>query len=31
MTKPRVLIWDLETGGVNAFKADLGFILNFGY
>jgi len=31
MTEPRVLIWDLETGGVNAFYADLGFILNFGY
>lgn len=29
--KPRVLIWDLETGGVNAFYADLGFVLNFGY
>jgi len=29
--KPKVLIWDLETGGVNAFYADLGFILNFGY
>ncbi|KKK57276.1 hypothetical protein LCGC14_3056080, partial [marine sediment metagenome] len=31
MANPKVLIWDLETGGVNAFKADLGFILNFGY
>jgi len=31
MSKPKVLIWDLETGGVNAFKANLGFILNFGY
>ena len=31
MAKSKVLIWDLETGGVNAFKADLGFILNFGY
>lgn len=30
-TQPKVLIWDLETGGVNAFYADLGFILNFGY
>ena len=27
----KVLIWDLETGGVNAFKADLGFIICFGY
>ena len=31
MAKSKVLIWDLETGGVNAFKADLGFVLNFGY
>jgi len=31
MARPKVLIWDLETGGVNAFKADLGFIFNFGY
>jgi len=29
--KPKILVWDLETGGVNAFYADLGFILNFGY
>ena len=29
--KAKVLVWDLETGGVNAFKANLGFILNFGY
>ena len=27
----KVLIWDLETGGVNAFRANLGFVLNFGY
>jgi len=31
MSNPKVLIWDLETGGINAFKADLGFVLNFGY
>jgi len=31
MARSKVLIWDLETGGVNAFKADLGFIFNFGY
>ncbi len=29
--KSRVLIFDLETGGVNAFKADLGMVLCFGY
>lgn len=27
----KILLWDLETGGVNALKADLGFMLNFGY
>ena len=27
----KILLWDLETGGVNAFRSDLGFILNFGY
>jgi len=31
MTKPRILIWDIETGGVNALRSDLGFMLNFGY
>jgi len=31
MSKPKILIWDLETGGVNAFKADLGMVLCFGY
>lgn len=29
--EPKVLFYDIETGGVNAFKADLGFILCFGY
>ena len=29
--KPRILIWDIETGGINAFKADLGMMLCFGY
>lgn len=28
---PKVLIWDLETGGVNALKPSLGFIFVFGY
>jgi hypothetical protein len=28
---PKILIWDIETGGVNAFRSDLGFMLNFGY
>lgn len=27
----KILLWDLETGGVNALKSDLGVILNFGY
>ncbi len=29
--KPRILVWDIETGGINAFKADLGMMLCFGY
>lgn len=28
---PKVLLYDIETGGVNAFKADLSYMLNFGY
>lgn len=31
MDKPKVLIWDLETAGVNSFKADLSTITCFGY
>lgn len=31
MKHPKILIWDLETAGVNAFYADLGVIVNFGY
>src|SRR5882757_6826992 len=31
MSKPRILFFDIETGGVNALKSDLGFTLNFGY
>jgi hypothetical protein len=31
MKEPKVLLWDLETGGVNAFYADLGFVFCFGY
>lgn len=27
----KTLIYDLETGGINAFKADLGMMLCFGY
>ena len=27
----KILLWDLETGGVNALRADLGFVLVFGY
>lgn len=28
--KPRVLIFDIETGGINGFKADLARVYNFG-
>jgi uncharacterized protein YprB with RNaseH-like and TPR domain len=28
---PKVLIWDLETNGVNALKSSLSFIVLFGY
>lgn len=31
MSQPKVLLYDLETGGVNALRADLGFVLCFGY
>lgn len=31
MSKPKILIWDLETGGVNALRSDLGMMLCFGY
>ena len=31
MTKPRILFWDIETDGVNALKADLGFCVMVGY
>lgn len=31
MTNPKILLFDLETGGVNALKSDLGMILCFGY
>jgi len=27
----KVLLWDLETGGINALQADLGFVLVFGW
>lgn len=28
---PRILMFDLETAGVNALKSDLGFVICFGY
>lgn len=31
MSKPKVLIFDIETAGVNARKADLGFVLMIGW
>lgn len=31
MPKPKILLFDIETGGVNALRSDLGFMLNFGY
>lgn len=31
MTEPRILLWDLETNGVNARHPDLGFVTHFGY
>jgi uncharacterized protein YprB with RNaseH-like and TPR domain len=31
MSKPKILIWDLETAGVNSFKADLAAVVCFGY
>ena len=27
----RVLVWDIETAGVSALKADLGFVVCVGY
>lgn len=29
--KPKILLWDLETDGMNSFYADLGSIVNFGW
>ena len=31
MKQPRVLLYDLESAGVNALKSDLGFMIVFGY
>lgn len=31
MTEPRILIFDLETAGVNALRSDLGAVVMFGY
>lgn len=29
--QPNILIYDIETAGVNALNADLGYVINFGY
>jgi len=31
MQRPKILLWDLETGGVQALRASLGMVLCFGY
>ena len=31
MAEPKILLFDLETAGVNALKSDLGFVICFGY
>lgn len=31
MKNPRILFYDIESAGVNALKADLGFVIVFGY
>lgn len=31
MKHPRILLYDIETAGVNALKSDLGFIICIGY
>jgi len=31
MSNPRILIYDIETGGVNALRSSLGMMLCFGY
>ena len=31
MSKPKILFFDIESGGVNALKSDLGFCLMIGY
>lgn len=31
MYTPKILIYDIETAGVNALNADLGFVITFGY
>ena len=30
-SKPKILVWDLETAGPNSFKADLSVVLMMGY
>lgn len=29
--RSKILLFDIETGGINALRSDLGFMLNFGY
>ena len=31
MNEPKILFYDIESAGVNALKADLGFVIVFGY
>ena len=31
MDKTKILLYDIETAGVNALKSDLGFVIVFGY
>ncbi len=31
MNKPKILVYDIETAGVNAFNADLGYVISFAY
>ncbi len=31
MALPKILFYDIESGGVNALRSDLGFVLMFGY
>lgn len=31
LRQPKILVYDIESAGVNAFNADLGYVLVFGY